>query len=108
MPTTVRTVLVWKWRFFFHHAASHSDDTSHAEDEYFGSLDKVLETVDILTSAISELNLVVFPVMGNHDSHPKSQYPDDPQDDLYSLTGDIWKNWLESYDAYQQFKDNGM
>ncbi len=85
-----------------------SDDTSHAGNEYF-DLDVVLSTVESLTSAISELGLDVYPAMGNHDAHPKNQFPDDPDSELYARTADLWSGWLGGKgDAEQQFRENGV
>ena len=51
------------------------DDTSHASDSHF-DLDVMLSNVESLTSAVSELGgMDVYPAMGNHDTHPKSQFP---------------------------------
>ncbi len=64
--------------------------------------------IESLTSAISETGLDVYPALGNHDSHPKSQLSTDPQDELYRRTADLWAGWLAGKDgAEEQYRDNG-
>ena len=83
-----------------------SDDTSHAGDEYF-SEQKVLDVIKNVTDLLGEIGLTVYPVLGNHDWHPKSQIPAEPNATrLYQETGEMWKEWLPE-EALREYKENG-
>ena len=72
-------------------------------------MESVLDNMRKITDAIKDLGLDVYPVLGNHDTHPKSQVPDNTSAILYQEVGDMWEDWLGSQggDADQQFRDNG-
>ncbi len=88
-----------------------SDDTVHSNDIHF-SEDIVTEMIIRNTEAIkplfSEANMKIFPVLGNHDAFPKSQFPSNHSaDDLYEQVADVWKDFLQPVDAYDSFKTKG-
>ena len=50
----------------------------------------------------------IFPVLGNHDAFPKSQFPSNHSaGDLYEEVGDVWKDFLQPIGAYDSFKTKG-
>ena len=50
----------------------------------------------------------IFPVLGNHDAFPKSQFPSNHSaGDLYEEVGDVWKDFLQPVGAYDSFKTKG-
>ncbi|XP_020382177.2 acid sphingomyelinase-like phosphodiesterase 3b isoform X2 [Rhincodon typus] len=71
------------------------DDTPHIADEKLGE-DAVLQIIRKLTKLIQ----VVFPgtkvysAMGNHDFHPKSQFPGNYHK-IYNRTAELWAPWMD-------------
>ena len=61
------------------------------------------------TEAIGPLSasMKIFPVLGNHDAFPKSQFSPDSTDDLYQQVADIWTDFLLPVEAYESFKTKG-
>jgi hypothetical protein len=61
------------------------------------------------TEAIGPLSasMKIFPVLGNHDAFPKSQFSPDQTDELYQQVGDIWMDFLLPVEAYESFKTQG-
>ena len=58
---------------------------------------------------VQEIGLQVYPVLGNHDIDPKSQFPgSQTQDnfDYYKEVADVWQPWL-GQEAYGQFTKGG-
>nr|XP_006821102.1 PREDICTED: acid sphingomyelinase-like phosphodiesterase 3b-like [Saccoglossus kowalevskii] len=81
------------------------DDTPHVPNENLNT-DKVLDMIWNLTSLLMEVfpDTHVFPVLGNHDYHPKHMMPPEPNI-VYETVGDWWEHWLESYPgAVESFK----
>lgn len=81
------------------------DDTSHAENEYFDE-DLVVNVMRILTEQLQRTDIQVFPVLGNHDFHPKNQAPNDPAGIIYQESANLWKEWLVG-DPINEYKTNG-
>ena len=48
------------------------DDLSHAPEEVF-TKQETLETIETISRELSQLNLPVYPSLGNHDIIPKNQ-----------------------------------
>ncbi|XP_023256874.1 acid sphingomyelinase-like phosphodiesterase 3b isoform X2 [Seriola lalandi dorsalis] len=71
------------------------DDTPHLPNEDLGEA-KVLEIISNLTHIIKQIfpNTKVYPALGNHDYHPKSQLPAGPNY-IYNQTAEMWQDWLE-------------
>ncbi|XP_048413825.1 acid sphingomyelinase-like phosphodiesterase 3b isoform X6 [Stegostoma tigrinum] len=71
------------------------DDTPHVADEKLGE-DAVLRIISKLTKLIQ----VVFPgtkvysAMGNHDFHPKNQFPGNYHK-IYNRTAELWAPWMD-------------
>ncbi|XP_051892009.1 acid sphingomyelinase-like phosphodiesterase 3b [Pristis pectinata] len=72
------------------------DDTPHIADKNLGE-DAVLGIIGKLTHLIQEVfpDTKVYPAMGNHDFHPKNQFPD-TYHRIYNRTADLWAPWMDS------------
>ncbi|KFR02456.1 Acid sphingomyelinase-like phosphodiesterase 3b, partial [Opisthocomus hoazin] len=70
------------------------DDTPHVPDEDLGE-EKVLHIIGNLTSLIKETfpDTKVYAAMGNHDFHPKNQFPG-KEHRIYERTAELWRPWL--------------
>ncbi|XP_029306705.1 acid sphingomyelinase-like phosphodiesterase 3b [Cottoperca gobio] len=68
------------------------DDTPHVD---LGE-DAVLSIISNLTHIINQVfpNTKVYPALGNHDYHPKSQLPAGPNH-IYNQTAEMWQEWLD-------------
>ena len=76
---------------------SFRDDTLHTNDEnQYLSENLVLETIKNITQLIEDVfpRTAVYPALGNHDYHPKSQMPAG-RSKILSGIADIWSKWLE-------------
>ena len=57
---------------------------------------------------MNRTGLKIFPVLGNHDAYPHNQFHDDPKNEFYQNTAEIWKDTMGwPNEAYQQFKSHG-
>ncbi|XP_059090918.1 acid sphingomyelinase-like phosphodiesterase 3b isoform X2 [Tigriopus californicus] len=81
------------------------DDTSHAENEHFDE-DLVVHVMGILTEQLKGTGIQVYPVLGNHDFHPKNQAPNNPAGLIYQESADLWKQWLVG-EPIAEYKANG-
>ncbi|XP_062890929.1 acid sphingomyelinase-like phosphodiesterase 3b [Mobula hypostoma] len=72
------------------------DDTPHVADEKLGE-DAVLSIIGNLTHLIREVfpDTKVYSAMGNHDFHPKSQFPD-THHRIYNRIAGLWRPWMDS------------
>ncbi|NXI24208.1 ASM3B phosphodiesterase, partial [Sterrhoptilus dennistouni] len=70
------------------------DDTPHVPNEQLGE-EKVLHIIANLTSLIKETfpGTKVYAAMGNHDFHPKNQFPG-KEHRIYNKTAELWRPWL--------------
>ncbi|XP_056364857.1 acid sphingomyelinase-like phosphodiesterase 3b [Oenanthe melanoleuca] len=70
------------------------DDTPHVPNEQLGE-EKVLHIIANLTSLIKETfpGTKVYAAMGNHDFHPKNQFPG-KEHRIYNQTAELWRPWL--------------
>ncbi|NWI88116.1 ASM3B phosphodiesterase, partial [Pitta sordida] len=70
------------------------DDTPHVPNEQLGE-EKVLHIIGNLTSLIKETfpGTKVYAAMGNHDFHPKNQFPG-KEHRIYNQTAELWRPWL--------------
>ncbi|CAM9787853.1 unnamed protein product [Bubo scandiacus] len=70
------------------------DDTPHVPNEKLGE-EKVLHIIENLTSLIKEAfpDTKVYAAMGNHDFHPKNQFPG-KEHRIYNRTAELWRPWL--------------
>ncbi|NXX80832.1 ASM3B phosphodiesterase, partial [Urocolius indicus] len=70
------------------------DDTPHVPNEQLGE-EKVLHIIENLTSLIKETfpGTKVYAAMGNHDFHPKNQFPG-KEHRIYNQTAELWRPWL--------------
>ncbi|NXY07024.1 ASM3B phosphodiesterase, partial [Pteruthius melanotis] len=70
------------------------DDTPHVPNEQLGE-EKVLHIIANLTSLIKETfpGTKVYTAMGNHDFHPKNQFPG-KEHRIYNQTAELWRPWL--------------
>ncbi|XP_059686659.1 acid sphingomyelinase-like phosphodiesterase 3b [Gavia stellata] len=70
------------------------DDTPHVPNEKLGE-EKVLHIIENLTSLIKETfpDTKVYAAMGNHDFHPKNQFPG-KEHRIYNRTAELWRPWL--------------
>ncbi|XP_062996855.1 acid sphingomyelinase-like phosphodiesterase 3b [Elgaria multicarinata webbii] len=70
------------------------DDTPHVSDEKLGE-ETVLGIIEKLTNLIKHVfpDTQVYPAMGNHDFHPKSQLPA-KENRIYNATAELWRSWL--------------
>ncbi|XP_061216679.1 acid sphingomyelinase-like phosphodiesterase 3b [Neopsephotus bourkii] len=72
------------------------DDTPHVPNEKLGE-EKVLHIIENLTSLIRETfpDTKVYAAMGNHDFHPKNQFPGKDHR-IYNQTAELWRPWLSN------------
>ncbi|NXN92564.1 ASM3B phosphodiesterase, partial [Rhinopomastus cyanomelas] len=70
------------------------DDTPHVPNEKLGE-EKVLHIIENLTSLIRRTfpDTKVYAAMGNHDFHPKNQFPG-KEHRIYNQTAELWRPWL--------------
>ncbi|KFW97060.1 Acid sphingomyelinase-like phosphodiesterase 3b, partial [Phalacrocorax carbo] len=70
------------------------DDTPHVPNEKLGE-EKVLYIIKNLTTLIKEAfpDTKVYAAMGNHDFHPKNQFPG-KEHRIYNRTAELWHPWL--------------
>ncbi|XP_053122980.1 acid sphingomyelinase-like phosphodiesterase 3b isoform X2 [Hemicordylus capensis] len=70
------------------------DDTPHVGNEKL-SEKAVLQIIERLTNLIKRVfpGTPVFPAMGNHDFHPKNQFPPE-ENRIYNATAEMWRLWL--------------
>ncbi|KFP71160.1 Acid sphingomyelinase-like phosphodiesterase 3b, partial [Acanthisitta chloris] len=70
------------------------DDTPHVPNEQLGE-EKVLHIIGNLTALIKETfpGTKVYAAMGNHDFHPKNQFPG-KEHRIYTQTAELWRPWL--------------
>ncbi|KAM7083518.1 acid sphingomyelinase-like phosphodiesterase 3b isoform 2-T3 [Ciconia maguari] len=70
------------------------DDTPHVPNEKLGE-EKVLHIIENLSSLIRETfpDTKVYAAMGNHDFHPKNQFPG-KEHRIYNQTAELWRPWL--------------
>ncbi|XP_060639955.2 acid sphingomyelinase-like phosphodiesterase 3b [Anolis sagrei] len=73
------------------------DDTPHVPDEKLGE-ESVLRIIEKLTNLIKHVfpDTQVYPAMGNHDFHPKNQFPAG-ENRIYHATADLWHPWLSNH-----------
>ncbi|NXJ85061.1 ASM3B phosphodiesterase, partial [Trogon melanurus] len=71
------------------------DDTPHVPNEKLGE-EKVLHIIENLTSLIKDTfpGTKVYAAMGNHDFHPKNQFPG-KEHRIYNQTAELWRPWLD-------------
>ncbi|XP_023676996.2 acid sphingomyelinase-like phosphodiesterase 3b isoform X1 [Paramormyrops kingsleyae] len=71
------------------------DDTPHVSDDQLGE-DAVLRIVGNITRVLRQTfpETKVYDALGNHDYHPKSQLPPEPNS-IYSRIAELWQDWLE-------------
>ena len=81
------------------------DDNAHADNEHF-SMEKVVDNMKLITDAMKDLDIDVYPVLGNHDVHPKSQFPAEAKSTIYSEAALMWESWL-GQEAAEEFRNNG-
>ncbi|XP_066495159.1 acid sphingomyelinase-like phosphodiesterase 3b isoform X2 [Tiliqua scincoides] len=79
------------------------DDTPHVSDEKL-SEQLVLEIIARLTNLIKHVfpGTQVYAAMGNHDFHPKNQFPAE-ENSIYNATAELWRPWL-SHQSVLGFK----
>lgn len=72
------------------------DDTPHVPDENLGE-EAVLKIVEHLTKLIRDVfpDTKVYAAMGNHDFHPKNQFPAGGHS-IYSRVAEMWEPWLSN------------
>ncbi|XP_056300643.1 acid sphingomyelinase-like phosphodiesterase 3b [Pseudoliparis swirei] len=82
------------------------DDTPHVPNTDLGE-EAVLHIIGNLTHIINQVfpNTKVYPALGNHDYHPKSQLPAGPNS-IYNQTADMWQDWLDP-ESRGTFKKGG-
>ncbi|KAM7383165.1 hypothetical protein PAMP_002843 [Pampus punctatissimus] len=82
------------------------DDTPHVPDVELGE-EKVVHIIRNLTNIINHVfpNTKVYSALGNHDYHPKSQFPAAPNY-IYDQIADMWQGWLEP-ESQITFKKGG-
>lgn len=84
------------------------DDVAHVDNKYIShsyTLDMIQKITNFMNETIPDVPII--PVLGNHDAFPHNQFPDDPENDLYQKTAEMWKNMGWTEDAYTQYKENG-
>ena len=66
---------------------------------------KIKEITRNLTTLLNETlpDLLVLPMVGNHDYYPKNQLPGE-SNELYDAYLDMWSHWLGDDDARQTFR----
>nr|XP_008120932.1 PREDICTED: acid sphingomyelinase-like phosphodiesterase 3b isoform X1 [Anolis carolinensis] len=79
------------------------DDTPHVPDEKLGE-ESVLWIIEKLTNLIKHVfpGTQVYPAMGNHDFHPKNQFPAG-ENRIYRATAELWQPWLNNH-SVQTFR----
>ncbi|XP_021016554.1 acid sphingomyelinase-like phosphodiesterase 3b [Mus caroli] len=79
------------------------DDTPHVPNESLGEA-AVLAIVERVTNLIKEVfpATKVFAALGNHDFHPKNQFPAQ-SNHIYNQVAELWRPWL-SNESYALFK----
>ncbi|XP_008120933.2 acid sphingomyelinase-like phosphodiesterase 3b isoform X2 [Anolis carolinensis] len=79
------------------------DDTPHVPDEKLGE-ESVLGIIKKLTNLIKHVfpGTQVYPAMGNHDFHPKNQFPAG-ENRIYRATAELWQPWLNNH-SVQTFR----
>jgi len=71
-------------------------------------MEMIIRNTEAIKPLFSEDNMKIFPVLGNHDAFPKSQFPSNHSaDDLYEQVADVWKDFLQPVNAYDSFKTKG-
>ncbi|XP_043560025.1 acid sphingomyelinase-like phosphodiesterase 3b [Chiloscyllium plagiosum] len=72
------------------------DDTPHIPNEQL-SEEAVLRIIGNVSQLIQQVfpDTKVYAAMGNHDIHPKSQFPANGHV-LYNQTAELWTQWLEA------------
>ncbi|XP_004603773.2 acid sphingomyelinase-like phosphodiesterase 3b [Sorex araneus] len=72
------------------------DDTPHVPNEQLGE-EAVLAIVERLTNLIREVfpGMKVFAALGNHDFHPKNQFPAE-SNNIYNRVAELWRPWLQN------------
>ncbi|KAJ6663536.1 hypothetical protein lerEdw1_009615 [Lerista edwardsae] len=72
------------------------DDTPHVPDEKL-SEELVLVIIRQLTTLIQQVfpGTQVYAAMGNHDFHPKNQFPAE-ENTIYNVTAELWRPWLSN------------
>ncbi|XP_019403592.1 PREDICTED: acid sphingomyelinase-like phosphodiesterase 3b [Crocodylus porosus] len=70
------------------------DDTPHVPNERLGE-EVVLQIIGNLTALIKHVfpDTKVYSAMGNHDFHPKNQFPGE-RHMIYTKTAELWHSWL--------------
>ncbi|XP_006164657.2 acid sphingomyelinase-like phosphodiesterase 3b [Tupaia chinensis] len=83
------------------------DDTPHVPDERLGEA-AVLEIVGRVTRLIREVfpDTKVYAALGNHDFHPKNQFPAGSSD-IYTRVAELWSPWL-SNESMALFKEGAF
>ena len=66
---------------------------------------RVIETLQNTTDLIKENfeNIPVYVTLGNHDYHPTSQMPGEPND-VFTAAADMWQSWIDTEDAQETFR----
>ncbi|XP_003977159.1 acid sphingomyelinase-like phosphodiesterase 3b isoform X2 [Takifugu rubripes] len=82
------------------------DDTPHVPNEDLGE-EAVLSIISNLTHIIRQVfpYTKVYSALGNHDYHPKSQLPAEPNY-IYDQIAKMWQDWMNS-DSQRSFKKGG-
>ncbi|XP_039973142.1 acid sphingomyelinase-like phosphodiesterase 3b isoform X2 [Xiphias gladius] len=82
------------------------DDTPHIPNESLTE-DEVLHIISNLTQIIKQVfpKTKVYSALGNHDYHPKSQFPAGPNH-IYNKTAEMWRDWLDP-ESQATFKNGG-
>ncbi|KAM9723193.1 acid sphingomyelinase-like phosphodiesterase 3b [Menidia menidia] len=82
------------------------DDTPHVPNEDLGE-EAVVNIVGNLSHLLTEVfpDTKVYSALGNHDYHPKSQFPGAPNY-IYDRISDMWQNWLDPA-SRETFKEGG-
>ncbi|XP_054854632.1 acid sphingomyelinase-like phosphodiesterase 3b [Eublepharis macularius] len=72
------------------------DDTPHVPNEKL-SEEAVLDIIKRLTDLIKHVfpDTQVYPAMGNHDYHPKNQFPAE-NNKIYNSVAELWHPWLSN------------
>ena len=84
-----------------------SDDTAHTNDTIYGSKNESFEAIETITEILKEIGIPIYPVLGNHDAYPHNQFPDDPNNDLYQKTGEIFQALDWPSEAKNDYLKNG-
>ncbi|XP_037532773.1 acid sphingomyelinase-like phosphodiesterase 3b [Nematolebias whitei] len=82
------------------------DDTPHVPNEDLGE-EAVINIISNLTNIITEVfpSTKVYSALGNHDYHPKNQFPPAPNS-IYNRTAEMWHDWLDP-ESKETFKKGG-